>query len=68
MGRPDLFRSREGDGVTLRFGPFSMESGTRQLLRNGREVTLSPEAFQLLLLLVENRSRADSKSVYRHGL
>jgi DNA-binding winged helix-turn-helix (wHTH) protein len=47
--------------VTFRFGPFSLDSRTRQLLRDGREVTLSPKAFQLLLLLVENRSRAMSR-------
>jgi DNA-binding winged helix-turn-helix (wHTH) protein len=47
--------------VTFRFGPFSLDSRTRQLLRDDREVTLSPKAFQLLLLLVENRSRAMSR-------
>jgi DNA-binding winged helix-turn-helix (wHTH) protein len=52
---------RERDAVTFRFGPFSLDSRTRQLLRDGREVTLSPKAFQLLVLLVENRSRAMSR-------
>jgi len=47
--------------VTFRFGPFSLDSRTRQLLRDGREVALSPKAFQLLLSLVENRSRAMSR-------
>jgi DNA-binding winged helix-turn-helix (wHTH) protein len=47
--------------VTFRFGRFSLDSRTRQLLRDGREVTLSPKAFHLLLLLVENRSRAMSR-------
>jgi DNA-binding winged helix-turn-helix (wHTH) protein len=47
--------------VTYRFGPFSLDTQTRQLLRDGREVTLSPKAFQLLLLLVQNRSRAMSR-------
>lgn len=47
--------------MIFRFGPFSLDSRTRQLLRDGREVTLSPKAFQLLLLLVENRSRAMSR-------
>ncbi len=47
--------------MTFRFGPFSLDSRTRQLLRDGREVALSPKAFQLLLLLVENRSRAMSR-------
>jgi DNA-binding winged helix-turn-helix (wHTH) protein len=47
--------------VIFRFGPFALDSRTRQLLRDGHEATLSPKAFQLLLLLVENRSRAMSK-------
>jgi DNA-binding winged helix-turn-helix (wHTH) protein len=47
--------------VTFRFGAFALDSRTRQLLREGREATLSPKAFQLLLLLVENRSRAMSR-------
>jgi len=47
--------------VTFRFGPFSLDSRTRQLLRDGREIALSPKAFQLLLSLVENRSRAMSR-------
>jgi hypothetical protein len=38
-----------------RFGAFSLDSATRQLMRDGREVSLSPKAFQLLLLLVVNR-------------
>jgi DNA-binding winged helix-turn-helix (wHTH) protein len=47
--------------VRFRFGPFSLDSRTRQLLRDGREVALSPKAFQLLQLLVENRARAVSR-------
>ena len=47
--------------MRFRFGAFSLDGGTRQLLRDGREVTLSPKAFQLLLVLVEHRSRAMSR-------
>lgn len=47
--------------MTFRFGRFSLDSRTRQLLQDGHEVALSPKAFQLLLLLVENRSRALSR-------
>lgn len=46
---------------TFRFGSFAVDSRTRQLLHDGREVPLSPKAFQLLLLLVSNRERAMSK-------
>jgi DNA-binding winged helix-turn-helix (wHTH) protein len=59
---------REGVAVTFRFGPFSLDSRTRQLLRAGREVALSPKAFQLLLLLVENRSRAMSRGELQQQL
>jgi DNA-binding winged helix-turn-helix (wHTH) protein len=52
---------RGGHSVTFRFGPFSLDAGARQLLRDGREITLSPKAFQLLVLLVENGSRAMSR-------
>lgn len=48
--------------MTYRFESFALDSGTRRLLREGQEVHLSPKAFDLLSLLVENRSRAMSKS------
>jgi DNA-binding winged helix-turn-helix (wHTH) protein len=54
--------------VTFRFGPFSLDSRTRQLLRDGAEVPLSPKAFHLLLLLVENRSRAMSRDELQQRL
>ena len=57
-----------GDRLTFRFGPFVLDSRTRQLLRERHEVSLSPKAFQLLLLLVENRSRAMSRSELQQQL
>jgi DNA-binding winged helix-turn-helix (wHTH) protein len=54
--------------VTFRFGPFSLDSRTRQLLGDGAEVGLSPKAFHLLLLLVENRARAMSKDELQQQL
>jgi DNA-binding winged helix-turn-helix (wHTH) protein len=54
--------------VTYRFGPFSLNSRTRQLMRDGAEVSVSPKAFQLLLLLVENRSRAMSRDELQQQL
>ena len=54
--------SRCGDGVTYRFGPFTLDLRTHRLLRDGQEVHLSPKAFDLLLSLVENRSRAMSRA------
>ena len=54
--------------MTFRFGPFSLDSRTRQLVRDGVEVGLSPKGFQLLLLLVENRSRAMSRDELQQQL
>jgi DNA-binding winged helix-turn-helix (wHTH) protein len=48
--------------VTYRFAGFSVNSDTRQLLAGGGEVHLSPKAFELLLTLIEHRSRALSKA------
>src|SRR5678815_4342557 len=36
------------------FGPFRLDAGERQLLREGKAVPLTPKCFDLLLLLVEN--------------
>ena len=55
-------------GVTFRFGSFSLDPRTRQLLRGQQEISLSPKAFQLLLLLVENRARAMSRNELQQQL
>jgi DNA-binding winged helix-turn-helix (wHTH) protein len=44
--------------VTHRFDDFTLDARTRRLLNGGREVHLSPKAFELLTLLVANRTRA----------
>ena len=54
--------------MTFRFGGYALDSRTRQLRRERHEVSLSPKAFQLLLLLVENRSRAMSRSELQQQL
>ena len=48
--------------MRLGFGDLVLDVGTRQLLREGRELRLSPKAFELLRLLVEERPRALSKN------
>jgi DNA-binding winged helix-turn-helix (wHTH) protein len=48
--------------VLYRLGDFTLDSATRQLLSNGSEVHLSPKAFDLLVTLIEERSRAVSKA------
>jgi DNA-binding winged helix-turn-helix (wHTH) protein len=47
--------------VRARFGPFVLDSASRQLLRENRGIPVSPKAFDLLILLVENRPRALTK-------
>ena len=48
--------------MRYRFGEFVLDSSTRRLLRGEEESHLSPKAFDLLLLLVANSSRAISKA------
>ena len=43
------------------FGSVTLDTETRQLLRDHEPVPLSPKAFELLVLLIENRPRALSK-------
>jgi DNA-binding winged helix-turn-helix (wHTH) protein len=54
--------------VTFRFDPFVLDPRTRQLLRDGDEVALSPKAFHLLLLLVTNRARAMTRDELQQQL
>jgi DNA-binding winged helix-turn-helix (wHTH) protein len=54
--------------VTYRFGNFSVDCDTRQLAADGREIHLSPKAFELLRMLIEHRSRAVSKAELQERL
>jgi DNA-binding winged helix-turn-helix (wHTH) protein len=54
--------------VALTFGDFALDLESRQLRRAGREVRLSPKAFQLLELLVAERPRALAKAEIRDRL
>jgi DNA-binding winged helix-turn-helix (wHTH) protein len=45
----------------VRFGEFTIDTESRQLRRGDAECHLSPKAFELLRLLIENRPRALSK-------
>jgi DNA-binding winged helix-turn-helix (wHTH) protein len=54
--------------MILDFGAFTLRGDTRQLLRDGREVHLSPKAFDLLQLLVVERPRALSKAFLQERL
>ncbi|HVJ26303.1 MAG TPA: FHA domain-containing protein [Vicinamibacterales bacterium] len=50
------------------FGEFTIDTGTRQLLAGAAERHISPKAFELLLLLIEARSRAVSKNELQERL
>jgi DNA-binding winged helix-turn-helix (wHTH) protein len=48
--------------LTVRFGPFVLDEGQRQLTRHGVEVHLTPKAFDLLLVLLAGAPRVLPKS------
>jgi DNA-binding winged helix-turn-helix (wHTH) protein len=48
--------------VCLCFGPFTLSLDTRQLKRAGREIHLTPKAFELLAALVQARPAVLSKN------
>jgi DNA-binding winged helix-turn-helix (wHTH) protein len=48
--------------MPVHFGSFVLDSETRELLRGGQRVALSPKAFDLLSILVAERPKAISKS------
>lgn len=54
--------------MTYQFDAFTLDSATRRLMRDGQEVHLSPKAFDLLLLLIENRSQAMAKGELHRNL
>lgn len=47
----------------IRFGSFVLDLDTRQLTREGVEVHLTPKAFELLTVLVEDRPKVVSKAI-----
>jgi len=55
--------------MTIRFGPFTLNSAARQLTREGAEpIHLSPKAFDLLVMLAEERPNVLSKETLQHRL
>lgn len=44
-----------------RFGPFSLDSETRVLLRDGEPIPIGGKTFDTLLVLVESRGRLPDK-------
>ena len=54
--------------MVYRFGDFTFDHDIRRLLLNTSEVHLSPKAFELLAVLLANRSRAVSKAELQQHL
>ena len=54
--------------MQVRFGPFILDSESRELLRGGQRVPLSPKAFELLGILVASRPKAISKRALQEQL
>ena len=48
--------------MRVRFGPFTLDSETRQLVRTGGEIRLSPKAFDVLCILLERRPKVVDKA------
>jgi DNA-binding winged helix-turn-helix (wHTH) protein len=56
--------------MRISFGDFTLDTGTRQLLKGGSsaEVHLSPKAFDLLTILIANRPGVVTKELLRDRL
>src|SRR6185436_12510804 len=54
--------------MRLRFGPCMLDLDTRQLVRNGREIHLTPKAYALLDALISDRPKVVSKADLQHRL
>jgi DNA-binding winged helix-turn-helix (wHTH) protein len=54
--------------VLIHFGEFALDPERRELFRHDRALHLQPKAFELLALLVEQRSRVVSKDEIRRHL
>jgi DNA-binding winged helix-turn-helix (wHTH) protein len=50
------------------FGPFTLNTDTRQLTRGGEELHLPPKAFELLAMLVAERPKVVPKSTLQERL
>jgi DNA-binding winged helix-turn-helix (wHTH) protein len=50
------------------FGPFILDTGTRQLMKARREIHLAPKAFELLVALVLDRPNVLSKTELQQRL
>ena len=51
-----------GKNLTARFGPFTLDGDGRRLSRDAEEIHVTPKAFDLLLLLVDQAPRVIPKT------
>ena len=56
------------NNTSYEFGAFILDGKERLLLRDGREITLTPKAFETLLLLVENSGHVLTKEELLNSL
>jgi DNA-binding winged helix-turn-helix (wHTH) protein len=54
--------------VRIRFGPFVLNLDTRQLTEDNREIHLTPKAFELLTMLLQDRPKVLSKAALQNRL
>ncbi len=56
-----LLRRNHTQASPLRVGDIHLDTGTREVTRSGRPVSLTPKEFALLEFLLYNRNRAISR-------
>ena len=56
-----LRRSAPAPGATIRFGDVEVDLGRRTVHRDGAEVALTPQAFKLLVHLIEREGRPQTR-------
>ena len=56
-----LRRKRRASSSAFRFGDFELDEDSHRLLRNGKEIPLTPKEFGVLRYLLENAGRALSR-------
>ena len=54
--------------MRIRFGPFVLNLDTRQLTEDNRQIHLTPKAFDLLTMLVQDRPKVLSKAALQNRL
>jgi DNA-binding winged helix-turn-helix (wHTH) protein len=61
LGRLPGHRCERDEILIYSFDSFILDTGTRELRRDGKLVALEPQVFDLLVLLIDNRDQVVSK-------